>query len=255
MPMTARRQARRKRIQRRAPALAEVLGLNRHGAGAEHATAIPPSPAALRPVEPGRCKCGELVDLETRRCARGHVSRGNTAALVNGAKSLAYWQGVAEHRLALVGSFVSDAGYTTETAPAALLAVADGLAQALLIRDGAFARLVEEGGAITSTGKARRTLSVWSAAHSAAERHARTLGLTRIPRPTSPEANLAARVATGKVITSTPSLTTGEGARSAKPGREATHNSSNSNGSSACHAPSNAIDNGDIGSDNGEDQP
>ena len=75
-----------------------------------------------------------------------------------------------------------NAGHTDIDAPEALRRVADGLGQSVLIRDSAFARVAEAGGPLTSSDRARRAFDVWFKATTAVERHARTIGLKRIPR-------------------------------------------------------------------------
>ncbi len=87
-----------------------------------------------------------------------------------------------------------DAGHSELDAPKALAAVADGLAQAVLMRDSAFHRLQEAQGPITYQDRARRAFDVWDRAQGSVVAHARLLGLRRIPKPTPSLAEyLAAR--------------------------------------------------------------
>ena len=60
---------------------------------------------------------------------------------------------------------------------------ADGLAQAMLVRDSAYLRMVEAGGPLTSSGRTRRAFLVWTAALDRTEKHLRLIGLRREPRP------------------------------------------------------------------------
>ena len=132
------------------------------------------------------CKCGAL-DLHPRdpeRCARGHVVIGNTKTVVVGATSAAFWRAQAETRCEIAAAVIADAGYGLDGAPRALTLAADGIAQATLVRDAAFTRLVESAGPLTSAGRTRRAFAVWLAATDRLERHLRLIGLRRTPRPT-----------------------------------------------------------------------
>jgi hypothetical protein len=79
---------------------------------------------------------------------------------------------------------------TEEDAPTALLEAADGAAQALLIRNSAFLRLVESGGPTTLHDRRRTALDVWERASDRALRHLQVIGFERAPRrvPTLAEA-------------------------------------------------------------------
>ena len=159
-------------------------------------------PSGANGREADGCRCGAAVNVDTGRCARGHVQRGNGLATVSGSRSVAFWREHAAAAAELVGAVVSDAGHITDTAPRALLEAASGLAQAVLVRDSAFTRMVEEGGALTSAGRGRRCLQVWLAAQSAVERHLRLLGLKREPKPVDHLAEL--RAAIGQSTTTPP---------------------------------------------------
>ena len=131
------------------------------------------------------CRCGlGPSSKHPDRCAAGHVLRGNEVALVVGHRSPAFWREHAEARRELREAVVADAGHVTDDAPRALLLAADSIAQATLIRDSAFLRLVEAGGPLTSHGRTRRAFVVWCAAVDRVERHLRLIGLRREP-PTS----------------------------------------------------------------------
>lgn len=112
----------------------------------------------------------------------GRFVTGNRAALVVGQHSAEFWAQQAEVRAQLVTTILTDAGYTEADAPAALKLAADGIAQAALLRDSAFARVVESGGPLTTRGRARRAFSVWLLASDRLERHLRLVGLRRVPR-------------------------------------------------------------------------
>ena len=129
------------------------------------AAAVPPHP--------------ELED----RCTGGHVTTGNRLALVTGARSVAFWREHEEARRELVAAIVTDAGHDLEDAPRSLLLAAHSLAQATLIRDAAYLRLVESGGPVTSSGRTRRVFAVWCSALDRVERHLRLVGLKREPKP------------------------------------------------------------------------
>lgn len=127
-----------------------------------------------------------LVGPSDGRDARGRFAVGNTAHVVTGARSAQYWAAVDGERTALRRQLLADRGFTDEAeAPAALRLMADGAAQAALIRDGSFARLVESGGPVTSTDRARRIFTVWLAATTRALRHLEAIGLERRPKETS----------------------------------------------------------------------
>ena len=107
---------------------------------------------------------------------RGHVLLGNHEGLIVGHTSEKFWLEHAEARRDLQRAFIEDAGHTLGSAPQALKVAADGLAQSVLIRDSAFAKLADHGGPLTSAGRARRAFAVWSASLDKTERHLRLLG-------------------------------------------------------------------------------
>lgn len=142
------------------------------------------------------CRCGAGPHAELpNRCAAGHATKGNGLALVAGHRSAAFWAAEAEERRELQRVLVEDAGHSLDTAPRALLVAADGLAQAVLVRDSAFARVVESGGPLTSAGRTRRAFAVWTQALDRVERHLRLLGLERQEKPTLTLAEHVARKA------------------------------------------------------------
>ncbi len=74
---------------------------------------------------------------------------------------------------------LTDRGHTDEDAPRALRLAAEGIAQAVLVRNSAFARMVEGGGPLSSSGRERRAFAVWTAALDRLERHLRLVGIER----------------------------------------------------------------------------
>ena len=130
------------------------------------------------------CVCGAAPHPDDpNRCQKGHLIRGNQAALVVGHRSAIFWQQHAEAQREIRDSIITDAGHEPGDAPRALELAADGAAQAALIRDAAFIRMVEQGGPLTSKSKTRAAFKIWSAALDRVERHLRLVGLKREPRP------------------------------------------------------------------------
>ena len=130
------------------------------------------------------CRCGAGPSTKhPDRCAAGHVLRGNDLALVVGHRSIAFWAEHAEAQREIQDSIIADAGHEPGDAPRALMLAADGAAQAALIRDSAFTRMVEAGGPMTVKGKTRQAFKIWCAALDRAERHLRLVGLRRKARP------------------------------------------------------------------------
>jgi len=124
------------------------------------------------------------VGAQHGRDARGRFTFGNREALVVGDRSMQFWH---EHDRALrelVAGVIANEGHTTEDAPPALTVVADGLAQATLVRDAAFRRVVEAGGPLTTADRVRRAFAVWTAAADRVERYVRLLpsGVRRAPK-------------------------------------------------------------------------
>ena len=128
------------------------------------------------------CKAGPHPELADR-CANGHLLHGNQAALVVGHRSALFWQQHAEAQREIRDAIITDAGHEPGDAPRALVLAADGIAQAALIRDAAFTRMVEQGGPLTSKSKTRAAFKIWAAALDRAERHLRLVGIRRQSRP------------------------------------------------------------------------
>src|SRR5262245_45912951 len=94
---------------------------------------------------------------EAGRDRRGRFTTGNTAALVSGARSQAFWAGVEGQRRALVARTLEAKGTTPADASPPLLAAADGLAKALLLRESEWER-------VKQTGGQRGAVKAWEAA-------------------------------------------------------------------------------------------
>ena len=90
------------------------------------------------------------------------------------------WEKVhAAELLATVEGALRDRGEDRTSATVAVKGVAEGFAQAQLLRDLAFQRTIQLGGPLTDRGKARRAFQVWLLAMDRVERHAKLLGLDR----------------------------------------------------------------------------
>jgi hypothetical protein len=116
-------------------------------------------------------------------------------ALVVGQRSVAFWRTEAGARREIRRGVIQDSGHTEEDAPTALAIAAEGVAQAALVRDAAYLRLVESGGPLTASGRARRAFSVWREAADRLERHLRLVGIQRQARQVDPMAAVHAAVA------------------------------------------------------------
>src|SRR5262249_48311418 len=96
------------------------------------------------------------IGLALDRDPSGRFVVGNRAALVVGQHWNQFWQAQDGARREIVAAIIADAGHTTEDAPRALTLTAEGIAQASLLRDAAFLRVVESAGPLTSSGRTRR---------------------------------------------------------------------------------------------------
>ena len=141
---------------------------------------------AVGPTTAAACRCGAPPHAEhAGRCAAGHVAGGNSFALVAGQHSSRFWAEHQAQRRGIVAAVVADAGHSPDDAPCAFLLAADGLAQAALLRDAAFLRVVQSAGPLTSAGRTRRAYSVWLTASSRVTDHLRLVGLRRVPKTAS----------------------------------------------------------------------
>ena len=116
----------------------------------------------------------------------GRFQRGNTAAVVHEAHSAQRWARQAPLRRTLAVGMLLDRGFAEADAPLALAAAVDGAAQAILMRDSAFERIVEMGGPSTLRGRPRAAFTVWLAASDRAEKLLRLVGLARVPKAVDP---------------------------------------------------------------------
>jgi len=116
----------------------------------------------------------------------GRFARGNRVALVVGHRSVQLWQAQEDARRAIEDAVLADAGHTRDDAPRALQLAASGLAQAALIRDAAYMRIVEDAGPLTGRGRPRRAYQVWLAASERVSRGLVLVGLRRVPRHVDP---------------------------------------------------------------------
>jgi hypothetical protein len=130
------------------------------------------------------CRCGAGPSAAHKdRCANGHVLKGNTAAILVGAESVTFWRAEQAARDEITQDILADRGTTPSEAPRAMVLVADTIAQAKILRDSAYKRIVETGGPLASDGRARRAFEVWCAAADRLEKHLRLVGLERKARP------------------------------------------------------------------------
>lgn len=145
------------------------------------------------PATDGRPASGMSVARRaTDRGPDGKFVLRNTAAVNVGNRRARF---IVEHEAAIRetrDAIVSDAGETWGTAPKALQLASESAAQAVIIQQSAFARMVESGGPLTSAGRTRRAFAIWLQATDRLEKHLRLIGLRRQPRPT---ANIAEQFA------------------------------------------------------------
>jgi hypothetical protein len=118
------------------------------------------------------------VGLSPDRDEQGRWRKGNRAAVVVGERSLAFWAAHDATRREIVQSVLTDAGHLKD-APRALQLAANGVAQAAILRDAAYDRMLRDGGPLSSAGRPRRAYQVWLTAIDRLEKHLRLVGLTR----------------------------------------------------------------------------
>ena len=129
------------------------------------------------------CRCGAARHPDRAdRCAAGHLITGNTASVVVGHRGADFWHQHDQLRREIRDSIITDAGHSQDDAPRGLALAADGIAQASILRDAAYSRLMTVGGPLTSHGRARRAFSVWLAAADRVERQLRLVSLRRAPK-------------------------------------------------------------------------
>jgi hypothetical protein len=135
------------------------------------------------------------------RRPNGQFERGNLVALKTGERSRQQFDLQATERRDLSDAILKQLGHTDmSAAPETLKRFVDGTTQAVLLRDSAFLRVIESGGAITSNGRQRAAYAVWLKARNAAAADLETLGLRAEPKPVSNIAEAAARLHDAKDV-------------------------------------------------------
>lgn len=147
-----------------------------------HNHRLPPETGIEDASQPSLAPLG-TVGHRADRDAAGRFVAGNTSALCTGQHSQQFWHAHQDARRDIAAEVMADAGFGPSDAPRALVVACDGLAQAVLVRDSAFQRLVESGGPTTANGKARRAYGIWLSASDRVEKHLRITGLRRVSRP------------------------------------------------------------------------
>ena len=95
------------------------------------------------------------------------------------ARSEAFWSEVSAAKRELAERVLTDLGADDGAAAETLVGVADGYAEARVLRHAMFLRLIELGGPVTTKGKARALFSSYLQALDRETRLAQTLGLER----------------------------------------------------------------------------
>jgi hypothetical protein len=157
--------------------------------------------------------CSADVPVGAARCPRcGVWQPHNRGALNVGQHSAQFWRDADDQRVQIVSDVLKSAGFAdTTAAPITMRIAADALAQSMLIRDAAFARLSDAGGPLTSADRTRRAFNVWESASAAVERCLKLLGRANATtQPSTPD--LASWLAESEdVQTSAPSALDEEG--------------------------------------------
>jgi hypothetical protein len=122
------------------------------------------------------------VGTSTDRDGRGRFLPGNTAAVVTGARSRAFWDGVAPLQRQLEDALLTEKGYSREDVPRALLAAVEGCVQAMLMRDSSFETVKREGGPLTVSDRVRAAKKQWGEDADRVLRHLNIIGLETKPR-------------------------------------------------------------------------
>lgn len=149
--------------------------------------------ASLQDISQAESPFGALGPKTDRDRTTGRFVRGNRAAVITGTRSARFWAAAEAQREQLTVGILRDHGFENlAEAPVALRLAAQGAAQAEIIRDSAFARLVECGGPLSGSDRERGAHRVWAAACDRLLRHIQVLGLARRSRtlPSSLEAFL-----------------------------------------------------------------
>ncbi len=122
------------------------------------------------------------------RDTAGRFVRGNQAATITGARSIAFWREAEAAKYELAAAVCRDLGHAgLEDAPVTVRQTALGLAQAAIVRDSAWQRLIENGGPLTGKDRERGAHRIWAGNADRVLRHTSTLGLERkLPPALSP---------------------------------------------------------------------
>ena len=120
------------------------------------------------------------VGIDTGRDPRsGRFARGNRAAVVTGARSVQFWQEAEAALDEMASSILADRGFAYADAPVALRLAARGAAQAAIVRDAAYTRMVESGGPLSGSDRERGAHKIWAAASDRVLRHTQAIGYER----------------------------------------------------------------------------
>ena len=109
----------------------------------------------------------------------GKFARGNRAAVVTGSRSVQFWQAAEAALEEMTVAILADRGCAYADAPVALRLAARGAAQAVLIREAAFARMTESGGPLSGSDRERGAHKIWAAASDRVLRHTQAIGYER----------------------------------------------------------------------------
>ena len=115
-------------------------------------------------------------DLKTGQFVKGNQAAGRSRWP---ARSGTFWSEVAAAKRELTARVLADLGADDGAAAETLVGVADGYAEARILRHAMFLRLVELGGPVTTKGKARALFSSYLSALDRETRLAQVLGLER----------------------------------------------------------------------------
>lgn len=119
------------------------------------------------------------VGTASDRDRAGRFTRGNRAAVVTGSRSIKFWNAAEAQRDELTAGILADRGYRIDDAPVSLRLAAQGAAQAQIVRDAAFARMIEAGGPLSGSDRERGAHKIWAAASDRLLRHVQTIGYDR----------------------------------------------------------------------------
>jgi hypothetical protein len=139
---------------------------------------IDATPAPVCAALPDNGPSGVVGTATDRDRVTGRFLRGNLAAMITGERSRQFWQAAEASRREMRRAYLAQRGFAREQdAPATLVAAADGAAQAVLLRNGAFERVIEAGGPVTTNDRQRAVVKSWENASDRAFRHLQVIGL------------------------------------------------------------------------------